>query len=85
MSKVQDISYDDLYFLYENDCKMRNISLLTIKGYDYAHTYFKRWIGEDVELKCSDITQDLINEYIMSLKDRLKPETVNSYQFKISQ
>lgn len=82
MSKVQNISYNDLYYLYENDCKIRNISPITIKGYEFAHKYFKKFAGE--ELKCDDVTQDLINEYILHLKDRLKPQSVNSYIFKIS-
>lgn len=82
ISKVQNISYNELYFLYENDCKLRNISPITIKGYEFAHKYFKQFAGE--ELRCDDITQDLINGYILNLKDRLKPETVNSYVFKIS-
>lgn len=82
MSKVQDINYDDLYLLYESDCRIRNIAEVTIKGYKFAHKYFKQFTGE--ELKCEDITQDLINEYILHLKDRLKPQSVNSYLFKIS-
>lgn len=81
-SNVVDISYDDLYFLYENDCKLRNISDITIKGYDFAHKKFKSFTGDN--LQCEDITQDLINEYILYLKDNLKPQTVNSYIFKIS-
>ncbi|WP_081915133.1 phage integrase SAM-like domain-containing protein [Anaerosalibacter massiliensis] len=82
MSKVSNINYDDLYFLYENDCKLRNISPITIKGYEFAHKKFKDFAGNN--LKCEDITQDLISEYILHLKDNLKPQTVNSYIFKIS-
>lgn len=82
ISKVPNISYNDLYFLYENDCKLRNISPITIKGYDFAHKKFKDFAGDNLE--CEDITQDLINEYILYLKDSLKPQTVNSYMFKIS-
>ena len=68
--------------LYEQECKLKNLADVTIKGYEFAHKHFCAWAGND--LRCSDITQDLINEYVLYLKDRLKPETVNSYQFKIS-
>ena len=82
ISKVPNVSYNDLYFLYVNDCKLRNISDITIKGYEFAHGKFKDFAGEN--LKCEDITQDLINDYILELKDKHKPQTVNSYMFKIS-
>lgn len=81
-SKVIDISYDDLHKMYMTDCILRNISEITIKGYDFAYTYFKKYAGED--LMASDITQDLINGYVLYLKGWLKAETVNSYQFKVS-
>lgn len=81
-SKMVDIPYEELFKMYVTDCRLRGIAEVTIKGYDFAHTYFKRHVGDN--LKCSDITQDLINGYILHLKDRLKPESVNSYQFKIS-
>ena len=81
-SKVTNIDYDDLYFLYEKDCKLRNLSDTTIKGYKFAHKKFKIFTGENLE--CKDVTQDLINDYILYLKDKHKPQTVNSYMFKIS-
>lgn len=81
-SKVADISYDDLHKMYMTDCRLRGISEITIKGYEFAYTYFKKFAGDD--LNCSDITQDLLNGYVLHLKGWLKAETVNSYQFKIS-
>lgn len=81
-SKLQNISYDDLYFLYEKDCKLRNISEVTIKGYEFAHKKFKKFTGED--LRCDGVTQDLVNDYILELKDKHKAQTVNPYMFKIS-
>lgn len=69
-SKVMDINYDDLHQMYMTDCRLRGIAEVTIIGYEFAYTYFKKHVGE--ELKCSDITQDLINGYILHLKDRLK-------------
>lgn len=80
--KVTDIAYDDLFRLYVQECRLKNLADVTIKGYEFAHKYFTKWAGR--ELHCSDITQDLINEYVLYLKDKLKPETVNSYQFKVS-
>jgi len=83
MSKMTDISYNDLFLLYQQECKLKNLADVTIEGYAYAHKQFCAWANKD--LKCSNVTQDLINEYILYLKDRLqKPQTVNSYQFKVS-
>jgi len=81
-SKVIDITYDDLHKMYMTDCRLRNISEITIKGYEFAYKYFKKYAGE--ELMASDITQDLVNGYVLYLKGWLKAETVNSYQFKVS-
>lgn len=75
-SKVTDVSYDDLHKMYMMDCRLRNLSESTIKGYEFAYSYFKKYAKE--ELKCSDITQDLINGYVLHLKGWLKAETVNS-------
>ena len=61
--KVTDIGYDDLYRLYIQECRLKNLADVTIKGYEFAHKYFTEWA--DRELKCSDITQDLINEYVL--------------------
>ena len=81
-SKVLDIPYHDLYLLYENECRLKNLSETTIRGYFFADKYFMQFAGDN--LKCSEVTQDLINEYILYLKDKLKPQTVNSYIFKVS-
>ncbi|MCH4239840.1 MAG: tyrosine-type recombinase/integrase [Oscillospiraceae bacterium] len=81
-SKVSDIPYHDLYLLYENECKLKNLSDTTIRGYFFADKYFRQFAGDD--LMCSEVTQDLINEYILYLKDKFKPQTVNSYIFKVS-
>lgn len=78
----QDISFLKLFDLYEKDCKLRNITEVTIKGYKYATTYFLRYAGEGI--MCSDVTQELINNYMVFLAQDKKPQTVNSYVFKIS-
>lgn len=75
--KVAGIPYDDLHKMYMTDCRLRGISEITIKGYEFAYIYFKKFAGDN--LNCSDITQDLINGYVLYLKGWLKAETVNSY------
>ena len=65
VSKVTDIPYNDLYLLYVNECRLKNLSEITIKGYSFAHKYFLQFAGK--KLKCSDVTQDLINSYILNL------------------
>lgn len=81
-SSVPDIKYADLFNLYVKDCKLRNIEEVTIQGYRNAHRYFLQFAGEDIN--CSDINQELIDDYMISLAERLKPQSVNSYVFKVS-
>lgn len=76
-----NIPYKELFDLYVKDCKLRNISDTTIRGYAFANKYFLTEVGD---IKCSDVTQDLVDVYKISLINRLKPESVNSYIFKIS-
>lgn len=54
-SKVIDIPYEDLHKMYMTDCRLRNISEIIIKGYDFAYTYFKKYAGE--ELMANEITR----------------------------
>ena len=82
LSKKMDISLDELLNLYERECRIKNLADVTIKGYDFAFKAFMKWCNKP--LSCSDITQDLINSYILYLSENFKPQTVNSYQFKIS-
>lgn len=82
-SRIENIPLDELFMLYINECRIKNLADVTIKGYEYAYKYFKIWLSRDIT--CDDVTQDLINKYVLYLKDKLgKPQTVNSYQFKIS-
>jgi len=83
LSRLENISLDELFRLYVHECRIKNLADVTIKGYKFAYKYFKDWLGKDIT--CDEVTQDLINEYVLYLKNRLgKPQTVNSYQFKIS-
>lgn len=80
--KVQNVSYKSLFEIYIRECKIKNLSDTTIQGYINATRYFLDFSGEN--LMCEDVTQDLINEYYLNLQVHYKPETVNSYVFKIS-
>lgn len=82
-SSKANISFADLTDLFVHNCKRKNLAPETITGYSYAAKRFAEWYGEN-ELYCDDITQDLINDYIYFLTDNYKPQTVNSYQFKLS-
>lgn len=69
--------------LYDKECSRKGVSDITIKGYDYAGKYFMDFTGENIT--CMEITQELIDDYIIWLKARgIKMTTVNSYQNKIS-
>lgn len=35
-SKILDIPYHDLYLLYENECRLKNLLETTIRGYFFA-------------------------------------------------
>ncbi len=74
---MPDMQYKDLY---EKKCRLKNLSETTIKGYGFTNKYFLNYAGD--ELTCNEVTQDLINGYILHLKDRVKPETVNSVSSK---
>ena len=76
------LPYLELFDAYIKHCKLQNLSETTIRGYEYANKYFLRYAGYD--LKCIDVTQELVDDYKLNLINRLKPETVNSYMFKIS-
>lgn len=83
LSRMENIQLDELFKLYVHECRLKDLAEVTNKGYEFAYKYFTDWIG--IDITCNDVTQDLINEYVMYLKHKLsKPQTVNSYQFKIS-
>jgi len=79
----KDFTYKELLELYNKECSRKGVSDITVKGYDYAGKYFMDFTGENIT--CMEITQELIDDYIIWLKDRgIKMTTVNSYQYKIS-
>ncbi len=80
-SHKANITLEELFKLFVRRCRLKNLAQVTIDGYTNAYKYFTEWYGES--LMCEDITQDLINSYILFLTEKYKPQTVNSYQFKI--
>ena len=77
-----NISYQELLGIHLRQCRIKNLATVTIDGYRTASRYFLDFAGSD--LMCGDITQDLINEYCLHLQSVYKPQTVNSYMFKVS-
>ena len=78
----EDILFSDLCELYYKHCKVKGLEEVTLKGYKFACDYFMKFAGK--ELICSKINQELINDYILYLKEKVSDESVNSYQFKLS-
>lgn len=79
---LPDIYFRELVQLYSRDCRTRGIEEVTIAGYEYACKKFLEYLQEDI--RCSDLRQELFDDYQMELATRVKAETVNSYLFKIS-
>ena len=77
----KNISYKSLLELYVRQCKLKNLSQATIDGYLWSNRFFLDFAGYD--LMCVDVDQDLINEYYLYLQNFYKPQTVNSYAFKV--
>ena len=82
MSIKNKLTYQELIDLYAKECKLKNLADVTIQGYLYANKYFLEYVKKD--LLCADVTQDLIDDYKLHLMSYLKPQTVNSYIFKVS-
>lgn len=79
---LPDIYFRELVQLYSRDCRIRGIEEVTIAGYEYACKKFLEYLQEDI--RCSEVRQELFDDYQLELASRVKPETVNSYLFKIS-
>ena len=81
-SHQANITFEELFRLFEKECKIKDLAGVTVDGYAYAYNCFVKW--HNAPLTCGDITQDVINDYILYLTECYKPQTVNSYQFKLS-
>lgn len=78
-----NLTYKELLGMYEKECKRKGVSEITFKGYAYAGKYFMDFTGENIT--CNEITQELIDDYIIWLGDKgIKTTSINSYQYKIS-
>lgn len=63
LSRKENIPLDELFRLFLTNCKLKNLADVTIQGYTTAYKYFVAWLGRNVT--CEDITQDLMNEYVL--------------------
>ncbi|WKY47306.1 tyrosine-type recombinase/integrase [Eubacteriaceae bacterium ES3] len=81
--EIEKMTYKELVDLYEKECMRKGTSDITFKGYEYASKYFMDFAGKNV--KCCDITQELVDDYVIWLADKgIKDTSINSYQYKIS-
>lgn len=48
LSRIENITLDELFQLYINECRIKNLADVTISGYKYAYKYFKDWLGRDI-------------------------------------
>jgi integrase/recombinase XerD len=84
LGKPSQKTFEELCKEHQNFCRMNNLSPVTINTYSVAERYFVNFIGENV--LCSEIMQDTINSYRLSLLDggRVSAVTVNTYIHNLS-
>lgn len=81
----QTMSFKELAEEFLRNAEVRGLSEWTIKSYRYQTAYFLEFAG--VELACRDINLDLIEDYIIYMRERKgisNPVTLNSYIQNIS-
>ena len=87
-SKEKDLAYEELFMQYLKKCDVNNLSEHTIKTYKVNHRYFSKFLKQEKNIEepmTSDITKDLIDDYIIYLKGTgIKAITVNTYVQNIS-
>ena len=81
-NRLPDLYFKELVQLYVKDCHRRGVEKVTTDGYEFACQKFLDYLQEDV--RCSELTQEMVDDYQMDLASRVKAQTVNSYLFKIS-
>ncbi|MDP4117901.1 MAG: site-specific integrase [Bacillota bacterium] len=81
-----DFTFEELADEYFQECKMKGIEEITVKGYKYHVRQFMKWYADETEeiLLCTDLCQQIVDNYQMHLMQFYKPSTVNSYLFKVS-
>lgn len=81
--KQVDKSYQELYEDYLKVAKIRNLSPVTIRTYNYSHNYWFQFV--QVGLMYSEIDQKLIDGYRLYLLEKgLNAVIVNRYMSNIS-
>jgi len=84
MTKGEDITFPELQKRYLKKCLVNNLSEHTIKFYEVSCKSFNKFINL-TELMVSDVTRDLMDDYILHLKGRgVKAVTINTYIHGIS-
>ena len=79
MTKGEDISFPELQKRYLKKCMVNNLSEYTIKFYETSCKVLNKFISLS-ELMASDITRDLMDDYILHLKGTgVKAVTINTY------
>ncbi|ABR47132.1 hypothetical protein Amet_0911 [Alkaliphilus metalliredigens QYMF] len=84
MTKRSDLTYKELEEDYIKECRVNNLSEYTIDFYVISGRTFGKFV--DVNgLKVAGIKRDLIDDYILHLKDTgVKDITINTYIHGIS-
>lgn len=79
MTRGEDITFDKLQKDYIKKCKVRNLSEYTINFYNVSCHTFGKFINLN-ELYISQINRELIDDYILYLKQTgVKDITINTY------
>lgn len=79
LSRSKDINFVELQKQYLKKCQVNNLSEYTIRFYEVSCRTFGKFINLE-ELKVSDISRDLIDDYILHLKNTgVKDITINTY------
>ena len=74
-NNLPDLFFKKLVQLYVKDCRRRGVEKVTTDGYEYACRKFLENIGEYV--RCSELRQEIMDDYPLDLADRVKAQTVN--------
>lgn len=68
MIKRSEMTFVDLQNQYIKKCKVNNLSKYTIDFYNVSCRTFSKFVDTS-ELKVTDISRDLIDDYILHLRD----------------
>lgn len=79
MTKRDNLSIEDAFHLFLRKCKVKNLSLSTIKGYENHFHVFQKFM--DVTKPIAEITTNMVDDFILYLRDTstVNGITVNSY------